>query len=637
MSSAHHSATPENFSALQLDSRLVQTLTEKGYTAPTPIQASVIPHLMEGKDVIGQSQTGTGKTAAFALPLLHGIDERKRNKYVQVMVLTPTRELAIQVAEAFESFGSHIPGLKILPIYGGKDYLPQIQGLKRGVDIVVGTPGRIMDHIRNGNLDLSNLHSLVLDEADEMLKMGFIDDVRWILDQTPEDRRIALFSATMPSTIRTIAKEYLNEPVEVTITAKSKLTDTIEQFFLFTRNMREKNDALAKILETQTFDGIIIFVRTKVQTVEVSEFLAKLGYKCGPLNGDIPQAQRIRMIEQLKSGLLDIVVATDVAARGIDVERITHVINYDQPFDTEAYIHRIGRTGRAGRKGTAILFLSPREQRLIRNLQKHTGSKLHEMKAPTAKEINHCRRQRLAQDIEQTLGTDLHPFSTLIEEICSEKNIGATEVAAALAKMLHGNTPFFLDEKAETRERRTRSERSEKQRNQQSSLSNKVRGQNSTSKQNSSRMAKDTDTPQGPFPDRRPRHKKSREVEEGMERYRIEVGTMHGVQPGNIVGAIANEADIDSEFIGQISIFEDYSTVDLPYGMPPHILKVLQRARIANKKMQMKRDTHSSHSTGKKTQGKKAKAPHQEKPMRKRGKKREMSQRSHTASEIEIR
>ena len=545
------------FSDLHLDRRLLKALDTLNYKTPTPIQAQIIPHLMAGRDVVGQAQTGTGKTASFALPLLHNLDLRNTGK-PQILVLAPTRELAIQVSESFSGYGKNISKLRVLPIYGGQDYASQLAQLRRGVHIVVGTPGRVMDHIRRNTLDLSEVQSLVLDEADEMLKMGFIDDVTWILEQAPAEKQIALFSATMPPSIRKIARKHLIDPVEITVQSSSSTADNIEQSCLITQGRNGKKEALIRILEAEPFDGIIIFARTKSETVELSEFLCEKEYKCGALNGDIPQEQRLRIVDQLKTGKLDIVAATDVAARGLDVERISHVINYDSPHDTEAYIHRIGRTGRAGRTGKAILFLAPREKRLLKNIERQTGSSIRLAQLPTAEAVTRRRIAAFQEQLTAALNEDCSWYETLLQEYCQEHDIAPEKAAAALASIMHRNKPLLMQEKQQpSRRKKTPQDRGAR-------IQSKDEG---TGKQRAVRSGK---------------------PEPGMERYRIEVGHDHGVTPGNIVGAIANEAEIDSEFIGRISIFDDYSTVDLPYGMPKTTLKVLQKARIYDRMMQMK-------------------------------------------------
>jgi len=558
-----------DFSELGLIEPLLRALNSAGYTEPTPIQAKMIPHVMAGNDVVGQAQTGTGKTAAFALPLLNQLKPTKKAT-PQILVLAPTRELAIQVSEAFKSYGANLNNLRVLPIFGGQEYAGQLQQLHLGVHVVVGTPGRVMDHIRRGSLKLSTIRSIVLDEADEMLKMGFLEDVEWILEQAPEKRQIALFSATMPDSIRRIAATHLNNPVEITIQNKTATAATISQHYLTTNGFNAKREALAKILEAETVDGMLVFVRTKMQTVELAEYISELGHSVAALNGDIAQSQRLRTVEQLKSGKLDILIATDVAARGLDVERVSHVVNFDIPFDTEAYIHRIGRTGRAGRQGRAILFLTPRERTMLKSIERATRQKIEQMALPTVSEINAKRIDAYKKTISETLDTDCSFFAGLINDYCRENGTPAELVAAALAKMAQGKTPLLLPEEPRREIRRERSVRAET-------------GQKRSAEQ-------------------RPR--KGRQVglppEEGMDRYRIEVGEVHGVKPGNIVGAIANEADISSDYIGRINIFEDYSTVDLPYGMPHQVLRLLHGARINGRPMRVRRDEESTQDTPRK-------------------------------------
>ncbi|MBM9605200.1 DEAD/DEAH box helicase [Desulfopila inferna] len=557
MINENNSHSIQGFDCLGLDKLLLQALDKSGYTTPTPIQSELIPHLLAGCDVIGQAQTGTGKTAAFALPLLNNLILGKKAK-AQVLVLAPTRELAIQVSQSFEKYGKALPGLKVVPLYGGQEYSSQLRHLKNGVHVIVGTPGRVMDHIRRGSLVLSTITSFVLDEADEMLKMGFLEDVEWILEQLPVEKNIALFSATMPGSIRRIAKTHLHNPVEITARKNTVSAPRIRQQYVITNGQRAKNIAIERILEAEQFDGMLIFVRTKVNTVELAERLASLGYSCGPLNGDIPQNQRLRMVDQLKSGKLDIVIATDVAARGLDVERISHVINYDVPFDSEAYTHRIGRTGRAGRSGNAILFLHPREKRMLPSMERETGGKISQMTLPTISDINARRIESFKDSLTASLKGDCSFFNELIEKYCLDTDIPPHQVAAALAKMMHEKTPLLLQEQPDPKP---------------SKVSIKQGKEGSTRKKEIRRNPKDT------------------QPESGMERYRIELGETHGVKPGNIVGAIANEADIDSRHIGRISIFDNYSTVDLPYGMPLDILRVLQKTRIFDKTMHIHKET----------------------------------------------
>ncbi len=562
------SDTAITFNQLALNKSLLKALDDVGYETPSPIQAQTIPLLLEGRDVLGQAQTGTGKTAAFALPILSNLDLKQKEP--QVLVLAPTRELAIQVAEAFQKYAKHLKGFHVLPIYGGQDYSGQIRGLKRGVHVVVGTPGRVMDHMRKGTLKLNKLSTLVLDDADEMLRMGFIDDVEWVLEQTPSDRQIALFSATMPQQIRRIAKNHLNKPAEVTIKQKTATAETIRQRYWLVSGMH-KLDALTRILEAESFDAMLIFVRTKTATVELAEKLQARGYATSALNGDIQQKLRERTVEQLKKGKLDIIVATDVAARGLDVGRISHVLNYDIPYDTEAYIHRIGRTGRAGRQGDAILFVAPRERRLLNAIEKATRKKIDIMDLPSTELINDQRIAKFKQRISDTLAAEeLGLFYQLIEQYQQEHNVPALEIAAALAQLLQGDIPLLLQNKPQRR-----------------ADSSRHKGEKPT---HNKQAYKDRDRSKGkaaPSRERSPR--KESPPEEGMERFRLEVGHQHEVMPGNIVGAIANEAGLDSQYIGRITIHDDYSLVDLPADMPKDIFNDLKKTRVAGQALKISR------------------------------------------------
>ncbi len=550
------------FDDLSLSANVMKAVKKVGYETPSPIQAEIIPHVLEGRDVIGQAQTGTGKTAAFALPLLSNID--LKHKTPQVLVLAPTRELAIQVAEAFQTYASFMKGFHVLPIYGGQEYGVQLRQLKRGVHVVVGTPGRVMDHMRRGTLKLEQLKCLVLDEADEMLRMGFIEDVEWVLEQLPEQRQIALFSATMPPEIRKISKNYLNEPEQITIKTKNITADTIRQRYMIV-NGRQKLEALTTILESMTFNAIIIFVRTKVETIELSEKLAARGYASTALNGDLTQNIREQTIKKLKAGKLDMIIATDVAARGLDVERISHVINYDIPSDPEAYTHRIGRTGRAGREGEAILFVTNREQRLLKMIERVTGKKVERMHMPTAETINQDRIQRFKQKISDTLETqDVSLFENIIEEYQTETGRSAIEVATALAKIAQGSEPFFV--------------KPMKQEQNERGLNKKERSSNKENPRDRSTRSADKE--------RRPRQSKP---DRDMERFRIEVGNIHDVKVNNIVGAIANEAGVDSQYIKNVTVYEDHSTVDLPMGMPRELFRELKKVWVVNQQLNITR------------------------------------------------
>ena len=545
----------QSFSELGLSQSVLNALREVGYETPSPIQAETIPYLLEGRDVLGQAQTGTGKTAAFALPLLSRIELKRLEP--QLLVLAPTRELAIQVAEAFQKYASGMKGFHVAPIYGGQSYETQIRQLKRGVHVVVGTPGRVMDHMRKGTLKLGGLNALVLDEADEMLRMGFIDDVEWILEQTPEQRQVALFSATMPSVIRKIAGRHLNNPEQITIKVRTTTAETIRQRYWMVSGLH-KLDALTRLLEAESFDGMLVFVRTKNAADDLAEKLEARGYAASALTGDMVQKQRERTVEQLKSGKLDILVATDVVARGLDVERITHVINYDIPYDTESYTHRIGRTGRAGRKGDAILFVAPREKRMLHTIEKATRQKIEQLELPSTETINDKRIERFNQRITDTLNENgLEFFHQLMENYQQEHNVPALEIAAALAKMVQGDQPLLLKERSTPTPRRDSGKSFEK-------------------RERMEKRKPKTEHPQ-----------KSGPPEEGMERFRVEVGHHDKVKPGNIVGAIANEAGLDSEHIGRIQIFDDHSLVDLPEGMPKDVFSDLQKAWVVGKQLRI--------------------------------------------------
>lgn len=544
------------FAQFSLGPALLRVLDEVGYENPSPIQSETIPLLLQGHDVLGQAQTGTGKTAAFALPLLSRLTIEQKEP--QVLVLAPTRELAIQVAEAFHRYATYIEGFHVLPVYGGQDYSAQIRALRRGVHVVVGTPGRVMDHMRRGTLQLHRLRTLVLDEADEMLRMGFIDDVAWILEQCPAERQTALFSATMPKPIREIAEKYLRNPQHITIKVKTSTAETIRQRYWPVSGLH-KLDALTRILEAESFEGVIVFVRTKTATIELAEKLAARGYAAVALNGDVPQNQRERTVQQLKQGKIDILVATDVAARGLDVERVSHVINYDIPYDTEAYVHRIGRTGRAGREGDAILFVAPREKRMLQAIERATRSKIELMELPSVEIINNKRIARFKQAISDTLAADdLQLYREILEQYQFEHNVPALEIAAALAKLYRGDKDLLLKKEMPLKTQHVQV--TDKQSGKFGKSDKKVRSHD---------------------------ERFLREPEAGMQRYRLEVGHQHKAKPGNIVGAIANEAGLESKHIGRITIFEDYSLVDLPEGMPRETFQHLKNTYVAGRKLQI--------------------------------------------------
>lgn len=562
------SAAVIRFADLGLSPALLEAITSVGYETPSPIQAATIPTLLSGQDVLGQAQTGTGKTAAFALPILSRLDISQ--KAPQAIVLAPTRELAIQVAEAFQRYASHMPGFHVLPIYGGQGYAPQLSGLKRGAHVVVGTPGRIIDHLERGSLDLSQLKWVVLDEADEMLRMGFIDDVESILQKTPSSRQVALFSATMPPRIRAIAQTHLRNPREVTIAAKTTTAKNIRQRFWLVSGMH-KLDALTRILEAESFEAMIVFARTKQATEELAEKLLARGFSAAALNGDVPQAVRERTVQKLKDGDLDIIVATDVAARGLDVERISHVLNYDIPYDTESYVHRIGRTGRAGRSGEAILFVAPRERHLLRTIERATRQPIEAMALPSVDTVNEQRLTRFRQQIQEALANpQLDQYRSIIERIESEQNIPAIEIAAALAHLHRGDTPLLLppDPKpSHAREFRERSERPERAPRE--------------------RFEREERAPRERV-EREPRPQREMASDYAFETFRVEVGFVHGVKPGNLVGAIANEAGIEAKHIGRIDIRGDHALIDLPEGMPEDLMQHLQQVWVSGQRLRIR-------------------------------------------------
>jgi ATP-dependent RNA helicase DeaD len=548
------------FGQLALAAPVLQALQEIGYESPSAIQAESIPPLLEGRDLLGQAQTGTGKTAAFALPLLSRLDLGM--KQPQVLVLTPTRELAIQVAEAFQAYARHLIGFHVLPIYGGQSMDTQLRQLRRGVHVVIGTPGRIMDHLRRKSLVLDTLRTLVLDEADEMLRMGFIDDVEWILEHTPPERQTALFSATMPEPIRRVAQKHLRDPREVRIKTGTATVSTTQQRYWQVSGLH-KLDALTRILEVEDFDAALIFVRTKTETESLAEKLEARGFAAAALNGDMNQVLRERTIEQLKNQTLDIVVATDVAARGLDVQRISHVFNYDIPCDTESYVHRIGRTGRAGRAGSAILFVSPREMRMLRAIEKATRQPIEPMHLPSGEAVTDRRVAQFKQQIIDVVESeDLGFLHQVVSQIENEQDLSAHEIAAAMAFLLQRERPLQLRETREPVARATPKTKAAP-----------ARGRPDTKERRSGKPER----ARKPAPD-------------DMVRYRIEVGRSHEATPGDIVGAIANEAGIDSQYIGQIKLYDDYSTVDLPEGMPQEVFRHLKQVRVRQQKLDIRRD-----------------------------------------------
>ena len=549
--------TPSGFDGFGFSEALLSTLKEKGYSEPSPIQKAAFPELMLGRDLVGQAQTGTGKTAAFALPILERLQTGQKTP--QALVLAPTRELAMQVADSFKAYASGHPHLKVLAVYGGSDFRSQINALKRGVDVVVGTPGRVMDHMRQGTLDTSGLRSLVLDEADEMLRMGFIDDVEWILEQLPQERQVVLFSATMPSEIRRLSKRYLKEPAEVTIRTKDQEGKRIRQRSI-TVPMSHKLEALQRVLDACGGEGVIIFARTKAITLTVAETLDAAGHQVAVLNGDVPQNQRERTVERLRNGSVDILVATDVAARGLDVERIGLVINYDMPFDSEAYVHRIGRTGRAGRTGEAVLFVTPRERRFIRNLERATGQPIEQMEVPGNTAINQGRLDRLRKQLsaaataERGNEEEAALLKELMQRVATELELSEEDLAMAALNLAIGPNPLLRHGDDDWIQNNQRHDRERPER----------RGDR-----------------RGDRPARAP--------EENMQRYRVEVGHRDRVKPGNLVGAIAGETGLQGRAIGRIQIFDNHSLVDLPKGMPEDVFNSLQRLRVMNRELQISR------------------------------------------------
>jgi ATP-dependent RNA helicase DeaD len=565
------------FSDLGLPDLLLQAVNDQGYERPSPIQAEAIPPLLEGRDLLGQAQTGTGKTAAFALPLLSAIDATK--KHPQLLILAPTRELAIQVAEACQQYAKHLKGLNVLPIYGGQSYTIQLKQLNRGAQVVVGTPGRVMDHIRRKTLSLDGLKALVLDEADEMLRMGFIDDVKWVLEQSPPDRQIALFSATMPREVQRVADRHLNNPVYIKIASKTATAANISQRYWIVRGTH-KLDAITRILENEDTEGVIVFVRTKNATVELADKLSARGFRSDALNGDIVQANREKIIDRLRKGKLDILVATDVAARGLDVERISHVINYDVPHDTEGYIHRIGRTGRAGREGKAIIFITPREKRMLGAIERATRQVIDPMDLPSVQDINRSRMERFKDKIATTIADeDLNFFSQIVAELQIEREVSSEQIAAATAYLAQGDTPLMLDEK-ELRDTKI---------HQSSANSGGDAGGRDRERKREpreSREPRDYKREDKPTPNLQATPLKDHPDVE-MRRFRLDVGRRNQVKPGNIVGAIANEAELESKYIGEIEIRDEYSTVDLPADMPKEVMAILKRARVAGRPLEI--------------------------------------------------
>ncbi|MBB3605833.1 ATP-dependent RNA helicase DeaD [Mycolicibacterium sp. BK556] len=537
---------PQTFADLQIHPAVLQAVADVGYETPSAIQAATIPALLAGSDVVGLAQTGTGKTAAFAIPILSKIDPESRN--TQALVLAPTRELALQVAEAFSRYGARLR-INVLPIYGGSSYVPQLAGLKRGAQVVVGTPGRVIDHLEKGSLDLSHLDYLVLDEADEMLQMGFAEDVERILADTPEYKQVALFSATMPPGIKKITNKYLHDPVEVTVKSKTQTAENITQRY-FQVSYPRKIDALTRLLEVEQGDGMIVFVRTKQATEEVAEKLRARGFAAAAINGDIPQAVRERTISSLKDGTIDILVATDVAARGLDVERISHVVNFDIPHDPESYVHRIGRTGRAGRSGTALLFVTPRERHLLNSIERVTRQKLVEGQLPSVEDVNAQRVEKFRDSITDALNAPgFEMFRRLIEDYERDNDVPLADIAAALALQSRNGEEFLMTEPPPEK-RREKPDRG----------------------------------------DRPERERPPRKTRDDLATYRIAVGKKQKVGPGSIVGALANEGGLHRSDFGHITIKENFSLVELPAKLSKETLKALEKTRISGVLIDLKPD-----------------------------------------------
>ncbi|HTJ95961.1 MAG TPA: DEAD/DEAH box helicase, partial [Rhodocyclaceae bacterium] len=599
--SATHQTTV-TFADLGLADALLRALSDLGYESPSPIQAKCIPLLMDGNDILGEAQTGTGKTAAFALPLLSRIDPKQRTP--QALILTPTRELAIQVAEALQSYAKYLPDFHVLPVYGGQSMIVQLRQLSRGAQVIVGTPGRVMDHLERKSLDLKNLKTLVLDEADEMLRMGFIDDVEWILEHTPSERQTALFSATMPDVIRRVARKHLRSPQEVKIKSATSTVSAIKQTYWQVRGA-DKPEALTRILEVEEdFDAAIVFVRTKTATLELAQKLEARGYAAAALNGDMTQGLREQVIEQLKNGMLDIVVATDVAARGIDVPRVTHVINYDVPYDTESYVHRIGRTGRAGRTGNAILFIAPREMRMLQAIERATKQPIQPITLPTRAAVADRRVAQFKKQIVDVIGRESLAFmENVVAELAAESEFGMPEIAAALAWLAQRDRPLQPEGRdieaapASTSTRKPRENERSFERSERPARGERAeregRGERPVRTERAERITEREPSAEETKEYREKRAEtlsKRRDFSAGkMQRYRIDVGRNHGVLPKEIVGAIANEGGIEGKMIGQINLFEDYSTVELP-ELPDELVQALQRTRVKQRPILIKID-----------------------------------------------
>jgi len=547
-----------SFDQIPLAEPILQAVRKAGYEKPSPIQEHAIPPLLEGKDLLGVAQTGTGKTAAFSLPLLSRIDESIKG--AQILVLAPTRELALQVAEAMEGFAENLPNLRVVAVYGGTGYGEQIREFKRGAQVVVGTPGRVMDHIEKGYLKLNNLQALVLDEADEMLSMGFIDDIEWILEHTPKERQTALFSATMPKPIRKLAEKHLQDPEQVTIKVKAENSPNIRQRFIKVRQ-HEKRDMLTRLLEIEKFEAMLIFARTKNATMEIAEKLQSKGYPAEPLNGDMPQTLREKTVDRLKRGKINVLVATDVAARGLDVDRISHVLNYDAPFDLESYTHRIGRTGRAGREGDAIIFITNKEMRMLNAIERTLKVTCDQYVFPTLEEMNERREEEFFNKIEQGLTGNLDDYRKALQRYIEESGKDTLEVAASLAFLEAGKKALRYESMP-------------------TASSGKGRKEDRRDRDRGDRRES---------PRREGRDRKSSR-DDNLQSYRMEVGEFHGAQKGDIVGAIANEVGIDPQHMGKIRMFKDHSFIDLPKDMPREIFEALKTVWVQGHQMNISVD-----------------------------------------------
>ena len=564
------SGTPRGFNEMDLAQPVLKAVRKAGYETPSPIQECAIPPLLEGRDLLGVAQTGTGKTAAFSLPLLSRMDDSVKG--AQILVLAPTRELALQVAEAMEGFAENLPKLRVVAVYGGTGYGEQIKEFKRGAQIVVGTPGRVMDHIEKGYLKLDHLQALVLDEADEMLSMGFIDDIKWILEHTPSERQTALFSATMPKPIQKLAEQHMQEPVKITIKVKAENSPNIRQRFIKVRQY-EKRDMMLRLLEIEKFEALLIFARTKNATMEIAEVLQGKGYPAEPLNGDMPQSLREKTVDRLKRGKINILVATDVAARGLHVDRISHVLNFDAPFDLESYTHRIGRTGRAGREGDAIIFVTGKEVRMLKAIERTLKVPCDEYIFPTLEEMNERREEEFFSRIEEGMKGDLGDYRKALQRLAEETSKDTLDIAAALAFLAAGKKPLFYDSMPKIESKRSRRE------------DRRDRGDRGDRREFSS---KDND-----------RSERKSFRDDHLQSYRIEVGEYHGAQKGDIVGAIANEVGLDPQHMGKIRMFKDHSFIDLPKDMPPEILEALKSVWVQGHQMNISIDKGRPRPGGK--------------------------------------